>query len=160
MTVINRALIQTRYTLVQAGIGKHITGPVTFGGISYTAAQLAAPFQAWSTQATAVGTAKAAFHAAVLDEQAAFKAAQILWALLEAYCRVTYNGDTATLADFGFAPRKYTKPSPAVETAAIAKRAATRTARGTMGKKAKLAITGATPAPAPAAAPPVVTSSK
>jgi len=38
--------------------------------------------------------------------------AQILWALLEAYCRVTFVGDTAALADFGFAPKKYTKPSP------------------------------------------------
>jgi hypothetical protein len=160
MAILNRALVQARFTLVLAGIAKHITGPVAFGGTSYTAATLAAPFQAWFTMVAALGTAKAGYHAAVLAEQAAYKAAQILWVLLEAYCRVTFTGDTATLADFGFAPKKYTKPSPEVEAAAIAKRAATRKARGTLGKKAKLAITGATPAPAPAPAPAVTPPAK
>jgi hypothetical protein len=160
MARMNRAQVQSRYTLVLAGIAKHITVPVPFGGTTYTAATLAAPFDGWLDAVAASNTAKAGHHAAVLSEQAAYEAAQILWALLEGYCRVVFTGDTAALADFGFAPRKVTKPSPEVEAAAIAKRAATRKARGTMGKKQRLAITGATPAPAPAAAPAVTAAAK
>ena len=74
----------------------------------------------------------------------------------------TYGTDTETLADYGIEPRK--SPTPLTteqKSAAVAKAEATRKARGTTGKKAKLAIKGnvtgveVTPvtAPANAAAP-------
>ena len=153
MAAINRASVHARFTQVLAGIAKHITDSVTWGGITYTTTTMGAPFQAWFTAVARLALAKAAYHAAVLAEQGAYEEAQRVWVLLQGWARVTFVGDTAALADFGFAARKFTKPSPAVEAAAIAKRKATREARHTMGPQAKLSVTGASPAPAPAAPP-------
>ena len=79
---------------------------------------------------------------------------------------VTYGNAPATLADYGLAPRKGPTPQSAnVKAAAVAKRAATRTARHTMGKKQKAEIkgaepvtTGSAPATAAPASPPVAPS--
>jgi hypothetical protein len=160
VSTLNRSTIQARYTQVMAGIAKHITTSVSLAATAYTAATLAAPFQAWISAAAALATAKASFHAAVVAEQAAYKTAQTLWLLLQAYARTTYGADTATLADFGYAPEKHTAPTPEVQVAAAAKRKATRAARHTMGSVQKKAVTGASPAPETTAAPVVPPATK
>jgi hypothetical protein len=61
----------------------------------------------------------------------------------EALVRVMFGADTAALADFGLTPRKRPIPKTAQQKAvAAAKRKATRSARGTMGPKAKKAVHG------------------
>jgi hypothetical protein len=154
----NHNAVMARYTLLIAGIQKHITTAVVLANTTYaTATDLAQPFQAWLGAAAATASAGAAYHAAVLNEEALYKVAQTVWLLLQAYARAKFGGDTATLADFGYAPVKHTPATPAVKAAAATKAAATRAARHTMGKKAKLAITGSTAAaPESPASPPVV----
>jgi hypothetical protein len=58
------------------------------------------------------------------------------------------------LADFGIQPKKRAVPSVATKAVAAEKSRATRKARGTMGKKAKLKIVGVVP-PAPSSTPAV-----
>jgi len=66
--------VHARYTQVIAGIGKRITTAVTLANTTYaTAANLAEPFQAWIGAAAATASAKAAYHAAVLNEEALYK---------------------------------------------------------------------------------------
>ncbi len=64
-----------------------------------------------------------------------------------------YRNDPKTLADFGLAPHKTTKPKVETKATAIQKSAATREARHTMGKKQKKEIKGVLPAPAPEPSP-------
>jgi hypothetical protein len=55
----------------------------------------------------------------------------------------TYGTAVTTLADYGLKPRKARAPQTGEQiTAAAAKRTATRKARGTTGKKKKLAVKG------------------
>jgi hypothetical protein len=57
-----------------------------------------------------------------------------------------FGADSPVLADFKMAPRKKAVLTPEQKAAAVEKRMATRRARGTMGPKAKLKITGETAA--------------
>jgi hypothetical protein len=62
---------------------------------------------------------------------------------LEAFIRLQFSADTAALADFGLPQRKQRATPTAEEKAvAVAKRMATREARGTTSAKAKRAIKG------------------
>ena len=85
--------------------------------------------------------------AATVKEKLAAEAAQApaLHDLLVAYVafvRATFSS-ASVLADFGLAPKKARTPLTVEQKAAAkAKRDATRAARGTMGKKAKLAVKG------------------
>jgi hypothetical protein len=153
---INQNAVHARFTQVIAGIQKRITTVVTLANTSYaTAANLAQPFQAWIQAAAGTATAKAAYHAAVENEAALYKVAQTIWLLLQAYARATFTGDTAALADFGYAPVKRTPETAATRALAAKKAAATRLARGTMSKKQKAKIVGTVPATEPAAPAPV-----
>jgi hypothetical protein len=64
-----------------------------------------------------------------------------------------YQGDDESLADFGLAERKTPVVTPKTRVEAAAKAKATREARGTKGKKQRLAIKGAPATPAAPASP-------
>ncbi len=71
---------------------------------------------------------------------------------MKAYALAQYGNQPSTLGTFGLqAPTRRT-PDADTKAAAVAKREATRKARGTAGKRQKAAITGQAPAAAPAAA--------
>jgi pyruvate dehydrogenase E2 component (dihydrolipoamide acetyltransferase) len=78
---------------------------------------------------------------------------------LRGIAQARFGNDGAELLKLGFAMAKTAKRSAAVKAEAVVKAAATRVARGTVGKKKKLAIKGvpaattAPAAPAPVAAP-------
>jgi len=57
-----------------------------------------------------------------------------------------FSGSPDSLAVFGLKPRKASSETATTRAAAAVKAKATRKARGTLGPKAKLAITGSTPA--------------
>ncbi len=130
---------------------------IPVGGTTYTPTALMALIQSRIDATNEVVTAKAAW----LNASKTYKAIDAQVALVIRELRnvvIGYFGAASPkLADFGFAAPKRTPLTPAKKAAAALKRAATRKARGTMGKKQKLAITGATasapaaPAPAPAA---------
>ena len=147
------------------------------GGTSYSPTSLVAFIQSHIDAANAVVTAKANWDNAIKTYQGIDKQAQVVLHDLKALVVSAFGATSQQLSDFGFTPRKVTVLTPEQKAAAAAKRAATRKARGTLGPKAKLKVTGTTaaastastaapapaasnapaatpPSPAPAAAPP------
>ena len=108
--------------------------------------------------ASATIAARAKWLTAAAAENEKTTEAESILLGLKSHLVTTYGAKSQVVADFGFTPK--TKKTTAKTTAAaVDKRAATRVARGTVGKKEKLKITGvvapetpATPA-AQAAAP-------
>jgi hypothetical protein len=144
MTSINNAGIQSRDAQVIAGIQKYLTSVTTLSlaGTSFTATTLVKLIQSQIDQINAVAAAKAKWNDAVETNRAL--AAQITPVLrgLRAYVLNTYGSGSSTLTDFGFSAPKTADKTPTVKVEAAAKAKATRTARHTMGKNQKKAVTG------------------
>jgi hypothetical protein len=68
---------------------------------------------------------------------------------LKSYIGIMYGKTSETYATFGFATQQPVKATAAIKAAAVEKRAATRVARGTLGKRARKVIKGVVAAPAP-----------
>jgi hypothetical protein len=149
--------------LLIAGTQKHLKGASVFvNGTTYTGPEIEQRIQARLDAVTATMAARAAWLAAVKAEEQALSESQ---AFYNSYKRGLYNMFAAVddLADFGLAPHKKSVMTPDEKVAAAAKAKATRAARHTMGKRQRLAITGAhpvasssptTPAVAPSASSP------
>jgi hypothetical protein len=73
---------------------------------------------------------------------------------LKAWVLNRYGADSPEAHEFGYAARKVSVKSAATKAQAVALNAATRKARGTVGKKEKLKIKGSIDAPQPAVAAP------
>lgn len=143
----NRPTQSSRAAVIAAGIQKRLMTrpPFTFAGVDYTAAELAALFQEQIVAANKVAAAKGAWLKAI-QEEAAIKAKTANATIgLREQVRQIFHNDPEALADFGFTLRKLTPLTPEAHVIAAAKRRATRAARGTMGPKQRLAITGAVP---------------
>ena len=127
-----------------AGTNKHFpNGSLTFGNATYPAASLVTRLQGLITAMQTVDGLHAALKDALIAQHGERADVGPLIKAYTTYLHALYGNATQTLADFGLAPRKVPTP-PSVETlaAAKAKAAATRKARGTAGKKQKLAIKG------------------
>jgi hypothetical protein len=122
------------------------TTSMPLGGTSYTPASLMAFVQSRIDAGNEVVTAKAAWQAAATRYKGIDKEANVVLRDFKGFVVGTYGEASPRLADFGFTARKYTPLTPEQKVAAAQKRAATRKARGTMGPKAKLKITGETAA--------------
>jgi hypothetical protein len=72
---------------------------------------------------------------------------------LKAWVLGRFGAGSAEAGEFGFAPRKVATVSAAARARAVEQNRATREARGTVGKKKKLAIKGVLPTPTAPAAP-------
>jgi hypothetical protein len=145
-----------RAGLLLAGAQKHMPSvtSVTLGSVSYTSAQVGESLQAIVDLRAAVEDAKAATQAKMVAERARTPALRSLMTAFVAYVRTSYSNSPDVLADFGLKPKKAITPLTVEEkAAAVAKRAATRQARHTMGKNQKAAIHGTVPATAPAPSP-------
>ena len=130
---------------VIAGIKKYLSAvpQLTVGGESFTPAEVEARLLALATLRSDANAAKTAWETKLSDERAKGPALQQLLTAVVSFVRGTYGNSPQTLADFGLAPRKAPKPLTAEQLAAAAMKArATREARGTKGKKARLAIKG------------------
>jgi hypothetical protein len=90
-----------------------------------------------------VDAAKAATRAKLAVEAAATPPVRTLMSALMTYVKAAYAGSPEALADFGISPKPPATPTVEAKAAAVAKRAATRAARHTMGKQQKKAIKGA-----------------
>jgi hypothetical protein len=129
------------------------------GGTTYTPTSLVAFIQSHIDAANAIVTAKANWEKAIATYTGIDKQAQVVLHDLKALVLATFGATSPKLADFGYLPRKVTVLTPEQKAAAAAKRAATRKARGTMGPKAKLKVTGATAAANAAASAPAPSAS-
>jgi hypothetical protein len=119
-------------------------------GRPYSPPELAAVVQRRIDAASAVGQAKAQWLDAVKAYAAADAEAIPVVRALKQYVINLFGETSPVLAEFGFVAPKRASLTPEQKAAAVAKRAATRKARHTMGKKQKKAIHGAVPATGPA----------
>ncbi len=91
----------------------------------------------------AVVMAQAAAKTRVDEEDAALPDLTAFVSAFTTLVRLNFGDDAEALADFGLAPRKVPEPQTAEQKAvAVAKRAATRVARGTKSAKQKKLIKG------------------
>jgi hypothetical protein len=147
-----------------AGVKKHYANApsIVVDGVSYAPAEIERIFQDSIDSADATSSATTAFHKAVEAEKAASTKGDALYRGLRTYLITQYKTQPGVLDDFGIALQQKQVPDTGTAAVAVAKRAATRAARHTMGPRQKqsvkgtVAVTGTgTPA---AAAQPVVTT--
>jgi hypothetical protein len=127
-----------------AGTRKHFssTASLTFGGATSTPAQVESLLQTIIDLRAAVEAAKADATAKVAAEEAERATHDGQMAAYVKLVKATFTAPDV-LADFGLKPKKApTPPSNEKQAEAIAKRAATRAARHTMGSKAKKKVKG------------------
>ena len=118
--------------------------PLSFGGATHTVASLTLLLQSIVDLRQGVISAQASAKARVDAERAQVPPLLSVLRELVAFVRLTFGKQPEVLAAFGLAPPKARAPLTAEQKAvAVAKRAATRKARGTMGKVQKKAIKGA-----------------
>jgi hypothetical protein len=127
-----------------AGTTKHLpNGSFPIGGTTYTTASLIQVFQGLVNAMSARDAAEGGAKDAIAAERAAMKQ---VGPIVEAFKRlvvVQFANTAQTLADFGLTPPKARTPMSSEKLAArAAKSKATREARGTTGKKKKLAVKG------------------
>jgi hypothetical protein len=140
-------------------------GTLTVGSQPYQAADVAKVLQARITAQKAVIAAEGTLHGAVAAAKTQLASSRALIKAVKQALRIMFSNDVTTLATLGLEPNKEPAPTAATKAAAQVKAKATRTARGTKGKKQALAIkapeaaqaapVAETPAPAPAVATPV-----
>ncbi len=95
--------------------------------------------------------AEGVLHGAVAAARTQLASSRALIKAVKQALRLMFSNDVTMLATLGLEPNKEPAPTAATKAAAQVKAKATRTARGTKGKKQALAIE----APAPAVATPV-----
>jgi hypothetical protein len=140
---------QNRLRLVLAGIDKHFQNvtSVALGGSTFTLVDLKKLIQTDIDTSDASVQAEASWRTDVQSERDSHAKVNPLLRLFK-LCVISQFGDTQsateTLADFGWSPRKSTSKTIATKAGAVAKTAATRTARHTMGSKQKAQVTGET----------------
>jgi hypothetical protein len=137
--------------LAIAGVQKHFasTPALLLDGTTMTPKDVIATLQAAIDTIDRSTTAEKAFHDAVAAQNAAIAQGN---ATLSALKMLVKNQLGSTQGDFGFTTPTRQTPSEATKAAAVAKRAATRAARHTAGKRQKATVKGVV-APAPATPP-------
>ena len=128
-----------------AGTQKHLAtiAQLIVGSSTYTPAQAETQLKAFAALRNDVDAARATVKAKLADEAAQAPTMRVFILAFITYVQAAFGNSPDILADFGLAPKKVAVPLTAVQkAAAAAKRKATREARGTMGKKARLAVKG------------------
>jgi hypothetical protein len=128
-----------------AGLEKHFANAasLTFASATHPTADVVKALEALPAKRAAVEDAKAALKAALADETTNAPALRAFMGDVDAFVKSAFSKSPDVLADFGLEPKKVATPLTTEQlAAAVAKREATRKARGTMGKKAKLAVKG------------------
>jgi hypothetical protein len=138
-----------------AAIDEHLAGlkNIILRGTPYTLAQLKAVFLTDNDAISATESAHAELKELVIKEKASNKATARVRAALRNYLLAQHGPEAvALLAAFGFSPRR-TGPTAEGKALAVVKMRATRKARHTTGKRARLRIKGEVPSPTPSPPP-------
>jgi hypothetical protein len=140
----NKAVALAGVRALIAGMLKHFpNGSFKFGNTAYTTDTLVKAFRGLADAMVAVDAAQANAKEAVQAFRAMKANVGPLERDLRIFLRVTFGTATSQLADFGVQPVKGRTPlTSGQRVVAVAKAKATRTARGTTGKKKKLAVRG------------------
>jgi hypothetical protein len=142
----NKAQSLSRDRTVIAAIAEHFTSSavLTLDGQSYKAKELQQLLQDQMDTVAAAEAVKAKWRTAVAAARAKTATVAGVMPALRRHVISTYGANSQVMADFGFT-QKLGQATAEVKAAAVVKRAATRAARGTMGKKQKAKITGIVP---------------
>jgi hypothetical protein len=157
-------VVETAKQLI-AGATKNLAAgtTVSFAGGSYTPDQVTQKLQALVDLRSNVDAAKAAVREKLALEAAQAPALTAFARQFRAFAKATFVTSPSALADFGINPKSRGPQTVEAKTVAVAKRAATRAARHTMGSKQKLSVkgdvTGVVVTPVKAPAPTVSTPS-
>lgn len=143
----NKPSRQDRLRKVMAGLQQHEQGTttITIGGVGHTVTDLLAKIQSDVSATDATDKARAAWLQSVQSERDSHSQVDPLLRGIKQFVILQYGdsqSSSATLADFGYAPRKVPVRSPTTKVAAAEKTRATRTARNTMGSQQKKAVVG------------------
>jgi len=115
----------------------------TLGNASFTTASLVQLFQSLADAIAAVNTAQTGARDAVAAMRTVRTNVNPVMAEFTKWLRASFGTAAPALADFGLEPPKARTPMTVeAKAAAVAKRDATRQARGTTSKKQKLAVKG------------------
>ncbi len=144
---MNKAEKTNRNRQMSAGVQKHYgaNDTILVDGVPTKQPEIVTRLQAPVAAADLTASSEAAFHKAVADEKAANATADATFQGLKSYFLSIYATSTETLTDYGLSPVVKKEPSAATKAAAVAKREATRAARGTSAKSEPAAVT--TPVP-------------
>ena len=148
----NRTSTAAKDAQVIVGINKDLQtmSNLPLGGQAYTPTSLAAQIQSRIDAANAVAVAKANWQKQAATYKAINTQTTVLVRELKNLVIGIFGPTSTKLADFGFAPTTRAPRTAEEKAASAAKARATRTARGTMSKKEKAKLTGATPVATPA----------
>jgi hypothetical protein len=139
---VTKATMEQRIRGLIAGTQKHTpTGPLTFGGATFTGTALVQVLQSLADALAAVDSAKAGWKDALKNAaDVKAKVAPVVQAY-RSWLVATYGNAPSTLADYDVTPRKAPTPLTAEQKVARAAKAkATRVARNTLGKKQRLPL--------------------
>jgi hypothetical protein len=142
-----------------AGAEKLLTGTTALVGTTFTPAEVTSKLQAIVDLRADVENAQATVRAKLAAEAAEMPALRVFMSAFVSHVKAAHGTSPEALAAFGIHPKARAPLTVEAQAAAIAKRAATRAARHTMGPKQKKGIKGdvtgvvVTPITAP---PPVV----
>jgi hypothetical protein len=134
-----------RMTKLMAGIHKHLSkeDALRFKSRAYTLGELVAVFQAELDALDQIAAARTRLTAAVAKERTLEQQARRLELAIKSFIVARFGTRADVLGDFGWeVPRK---PGPKTVDAKLAgalKGAATRKARGTLGKRQRLKVRG------------------
>src|SRR5258708_8978428 len=133
-----------------AGVQKHLANIPTLalGGTPTTPTDVIATLQGAIDAIDAAAAAEKVFHDAVAAQHAAIVKGNALLKVLKMLVHNQLGSTEGVLGDFGFTSPKRQTPNEATKAAAVAKRAATRAVRHTMGVRQKAKIKGEVQAPA------------
>ncbi len=153
----NKSSRNQNLRLIIGGVEKHFTNAsLVLAGQTFTAAQLIQFFQQDIDASDAADKARATWLQLVqAQEDSREKTAPVLRALKgQVFAQFGESqGASATLADFGYSPRKVAQKTTVTKAEAAGKSLATREARHTMGKNQKKSVKGtvatSTTAPSP-----------
>jgi len=140
----SKATTSARIQALIAGLQKRApNGSFTLGNTAFTTATLVQLFTGLANAIAASIAARASAKEAVAAERAERAKVSPTLVALTRVLLATYGNAAQILADFGLEPPKARAPKTSVENAAAAAKAkATRSARGTVGPKKKLAVRG------------------
>jgi hypothetical protein len=141
-----KAALASRASALIEGTKKHYpkgSQSILVGGASTTVNDAVNELETLVTNRSAVVSAQATAKSKVSTEKTALPALVAFLNAFTKFVRFTFENDPEALADFGLAPYKERTPMTAEDKAvAVAKRDATRKARGTMSPKEKAQIHG------------------
>jgi hypothetical protein len=141
MSNANKKSVIAEYQAVINALGDYPAKSFTLAGKVWKTVDVVDTFQAAIDAINAGNADKIAWQASVAKEKTAKAAARSLCSSLRGYIAVADGRTSNAFKTFGFAPTP-AAASPATKVAAAKKTAATRKARGTLGKRQRKAIIG------------------